>query len=225
MVPFIAGLGGTGREWASRPSREWPRQPYCTGVDGSRRYGTGPAHNPKVAGSNPAPATNEIAGQARRASAGPSACGAGFGADIANSRRERGAAHTRRSCVFATQRGAFVSSCPGCSRRVSFCTATRGRRRRRRGASPKSHRVDNPKIASRARNDGAVTVSPCLIRSRRPPRARSSAVTASWRVLSTCSTRRPPGAGAWFCSSVRPASARRGSPRRSPQSRWLAVSP
>ena len=64
-------------------------------LHGSRRYEKvehWPAHNPKVAGSNPAPATNENAGEARCESAGPSACGAENGADIADSRRERGAA-------------------------------------------------------------------------------------------------------------------------------------
>jgi hypothetical protein len=55
------------------------------------RYGTGSAHNPKVAGSNPAPATNEIAGEARCESAGPSACGAENGAARRRSRRRRGA--------------------------------------------------------------------------------------------------------------------------------------
>ena len=39
--------------------RETPAQRYETGQDGTRGEAGHPAHNPKVAGSNPAPATIE----------------------------------------------------------------------------------------------------------------------------------------------------------------------
>ena len=73
MVPFAPGLDGTGREQPSRTLGALPRQPYCTGAAGARGHGTGPAHNPKVVGSNPTPPPSEVAGQARCASTGPSA--------------------------------------------------------------------------------------------------------------------------------------------------------
>ncbi len=92
LVPFMLGVGGTARESTSRTSRESPCHPYCAGVTGTRRHVTWSAHNPKVAGSNPAPATNEIAGKARCESAGPSACGAENGAATRRIRRRRGAA-------------------------------------------------------------------------------------------------------------------------------------
>jgi hypothetical protein len=39
--------------------RERPREQYCRTPEGTRCQESGAAHNPKVAGSNPAPATNE----------------------------------------------------------------------------------------------------------------------------------------------------------------------
>jgi hypothetical protein len=60
IVPCCPVVHGRGRHSTTRTSREWPRQRYCTGPDGSRGEQLSRAHNPKVGGSNPPPATIEV---------------------------------------------------------------------------------------------------------------------------------------------------------------------
>ncbi len=91
MVPCSAALKGSRRDSTSRASRVSPCQRYCMGATGSRGERLPEAHNPKVVGSNPTPATNENAGQARCESIGPSACGAEIGAARRQFCRRRGA--------------------------------------------------------------------------------------------------------------------------------------
>ena len=80
-VPAVAGLlhfllhrgpVSAGPQWDGpvRRMRETPAQRYETGQDGTRGEAGHPAHNPKVAGSNPAPATIERPGIPR--DSGPS---------------------------------------------------------------------------------------------------------------------------------------------------------
>ena len=70
LVTSGPGLGGTGRTlWDCTDSG-----PGISGLGGTRRYQTDVrqvAHNPKVVGSNPTPATIEAAGQGRCESTGP----------------------------------------------------------------------------------------------------------------------------------------------------------
>ena len=69
------GLGLADPQWygLARRLRESPAQRYEKARNGTREEPWNRAHNPKVAGSNPAPATNETAGQAPLLGVGPSA--------------------------------------------------------------------------------------------------------------------------------------------------------
>src|SRR5687768_521893 len=55
----------TGRIGRHGPTRESPGQADFSGAAVIGRHGREPPHNPKVAGSNPAPATNEREGPGR----------------------------------------------------------------------------------------------------------------------------------------------------------------
>ena len=62
LLHFLLHRGpvSAGPQWYGpvRRMRETPAQRHETGRDGARGEARYPAHNPKVAGSNPAPATN-----------------------------------------------------------------------------------------------------------------------------------------------------------------------
>jgi hypothetical protein len=61
---FYTRFYTAGRDWLVRSGTDWHVECAKPQLRGTRRYGTGRqerlgiAHNPKVAGSNPAPATN-----------------------------------------------------------------------------------------------------------------------------------------------------------------------
>ncbi len=86
------------------PTRESPGQRHVPSRPGMSRHPRKAAHNPKVAGSNPAPATNENAGQGP-AAAGPS-CVPGVGSHRVSHRRT---GWPRALARAATPRVAFTS--------------------------------------------------------------------------------------------------------------------